>query len=293
MDPAELRLKNFIRTEQFPYQSALGWEYDSGDYHTGAAAGDGEGRLRRAARRAEGQAGGVPARRDARADGHRRRRSSPRSSAPARRRTATSSASPCSTVARSASIRPARRSRAWAPRARARATRPPTPRSSRPRSAFPPTTIMVEEGNTDTAPYGLGTYGSRSTPVAGAAIATRRAQDQGEGADDRRLSDGSASRRRGVRHRPLPRQRPAREVQDHEGDRLGRLQRGAARTGAGAGGGELLRSAEHDLSVRRLYLRHGHRRGYRRRQDPPLLRARRLRHAHQPDDHRGPGAWRA
>jgi len=31
--------------------------------------------------------------------------------------------------------------------------------------------IMVEEGNTDTAPYGLGTYGSRSTPVAGAAAA--------------------------------------------------------------------------------------------------------------------------
>ena len=31
--------------------------------------------------------------------------------------------------------------------------------------------IMIEEGNTDTAPYGLGTYGSRSTPVAGAAAA--------------------------------------------------------------------------------------------------------------------------
>jgi aerobic carbon-monoxide dehydrogenase large subunit len=30
----------------------------------------------------------------------------------------------------------------------------------------------VEEGDTDTAPYGLGTYASRSTPVAGAAIAT-------------------------------------------------------------------------------------------------------------------------
>ncbi len=29
--------------------------------------------------------------------------------------------------------------------------------------------ITVEEGDTDTAPYGLGTYGSRSTPVAGAA----------------------------------------------------------------------------------------------------------------------------
>ncbi|MEO1248921.1 MAG: molybdopterin cofactor-binding domain-containing protein, partial [Pseudomonadota bacterium] len=34
MDPAELRMKNFIKKEQFPYTSALGWEYDSGDYHT-------------------------------------------------------------------------------------------------------------------------------------------------------------------------------------------------------------------------------------------------------------------
>src|ERR1700753_2172638 len=32
MDPAELRLKNFIKAEQFPYHSALGWEYDSGNY---------------------------------------------------------------------------------------------------------------------------------------------------------------------------------------------------------------------------------------------------------------------
>src|SRR5690606_9436603 len=32
MDPAELRLKNFIRPEQFPYTTPTGWEYDSGDY---------------------------------------------------------------------------------------------------------------------------------------------------------------------------------------------------------------------------------------------------------------------
>lgn len=31
--------------------------------------------------------------------------------------------------------------------------------------------ITIEEGDTDTAPYGLGTYGSRSTPVAAAAVA--------------------------------------------------------------------------------------------------------------------------
>ncbi len=28
MDPAELRLKNFIKPEQFPYHSPLGWEYE-------------------------------------------------------------------------------------------------------------------------------------------------------------------------------------------------------------------------------------------------------------------------
>jgi carbon-monoxide dehydrogenase large subunit len=36
MDPAELRLKNFIPKEKFPYQSATGFVYDSGDYE-GAA----------------------------------------------------------------------------------------------------------------------------------------------------------------------------------------------------------------------------------------------------------------
>jgi aerobic carbon-monoxide dehydrogenase large subunit len=32
MDPAELRMRNLLRSEQFPYQCATGWEYDSGDY---------------------------------------------------------------------------------------------------------------------------------------------------------------------------------------------------------------------------------------------------------------------
>ena len=32
MDQAELRMKNFIQPEQFPYTSATGWVYDSGDY---------------------------------------------------------------------------------------------------------------------------------------------------------------------------------------------------------------------------------------------------------------------
>src|SRR4029453_8816900 len=32
MDPAELRMRNLLRPEQFPYMSKTGWEYDSGDY---------------------------------------------------------------------------------------------------------------------------------------------------------------------------------------------------------------------------------------------------------------------
>ena len=32
MDPAELRRKNFIQPEKFPYKSPLGWTYDSGNY---------------------------------------------------------------------------------------------------------------------------------------------------------------------------------------------------------------------------------------------------------------------
>jgi carbon-monoxide dehydrogenase large subunit len=32
LDPADLRLKNFIPSDKFPLRSPLGWEYDSGNY---------------------------------------------------------------------------------------------------------------------------------------------------------------------------------------------------------------------------------------------------------------------
>ena len=265
MDPAEFRMKNLIRREQFPYTSALGWEYDSGDYHTAMQQGAGGGRLQEAARGAEGEAGGVQARRDARADGHRRRLLH----RDRRRRPVAQLRHPrhrhVRFRARSASIRPAAASPARHEVARARATRRPTPRSSRPSSALPADDITVEEGNTDTAPYGLGTYGSRSTPVSGAATAMAAPQDQGQGADDRRLHARSARRRSRMGRRPLPREGQSRALQDHDRARLGGLPRGAARHGAGPRGGQLLRSAELDLSVRRLYLRGRHRRRHRRR----------------------------
>ena len=45
---------------------------------------------------------------------------------------------------------------------------------------IPVADIAVEEGDTDTAPYGLGTYASRSTPVAGGAtaIAARKIREK-------------------------------------------------------------------------------------------------------------------
>ena len=51
---------------------------------------------------------------------------------------------------------------------------------------IPASDVQVEEGDTDTAPYGLGTYASRSTPTAGAAAAHRGAQDPQQGRNDRR-----------------------------------------------------------------------------------------------------------
>jgi aerobic carbon-monoxide dehydrogenase large subunit len=33
VDPVDLRMRSFVRSDQFPYESPTGWVYDSGDYH--------------------------------------------------------------------------------------------------------------------------------------------------------------------------------------------------------------------------------------------------------------------
>ncbi len=52
LDPAELRMRNLLRPEQFPYTCATGWEYDSGDYPRTLRLALDMARLRGAARRA-------------------------------------------------------------------------------------------------------------------------------------------------------------------------------------------------------------------------------------------------
>ncbi|MBD3610432.1 MAG: carbon-monoxide dehydrogenase large subunit [Gammaproteobacteria bacterium] len=162
MDPAELRIKNFIKPEQFPYQSALGWEYDSGDYHTAFKkvmdAVDYEGlRKEQAEKKARGEIMGIgistfteivgagPSKAcDVLGVGmfdSAEIRVHPTGSIIARMGTITQGQGHATTYAQIIATE----------------------------LGIPSDEITIEEGDTDTAPYGLGTYGSRSTPVAGAA----------------------------------------------------------------------------------------------------------------------------
>ena len=170
MDPAELRLKNLIAKNRFPYTSALGWEYDSGDYDT--AMKKALGTVGYDALRAEQKAN-----REAFAKGETRSlmgigvaffteivgagpikncdilglgmfdsceiRIHPTGSAIARLGTISQGQGHATTFAQILATE----------------------------IGIPAENITIEEGDTDTAPYGLGTYGSRSTPVAGAATA--------------------------------------------------------------------------------------------------------------------------
>ena len=112
--------------------------------------------------------------------------------------------------------------------------------------------VEVQEGDTDNTPYGLGTYASRSTPVAGAATAmiSRKLRDKAKKIAAH-LLEASRGRPR-VRGRPLLRQGRAGEVEDDPGRRLRRLHEPPRRHGGGPRGRPLLRPAEHDLPVRHL-----------------------------------------
>ncbi|HEU5417234.1 MAG TPA: aerobic carbon-monoxide dehydrogenase large subunit [Streptosporangiaceae bacterium] len=64
MDPAQLRLRNLLRPEQFPYPSPTGWQYDSGNYPRALAlamdmAGYDELRAEQAERRQRGEYMGI------------------------------------------------------------------------------------------------------------------------------------------------------------------------------------------------------------------------------------------
>ncbi len=173
MDPAELRLKNFIQPEQFPYKSVLGWEYDSGNYPAALKLaldkiGYAELRKEQADKRARGELMGIGISTFTEIVGagpsdtfdilgikmfdSAEIRIHPTGSAIVRIGVQTQGQGHETTFAQIVAEE----------------------------LGLAVENIEVEHGDTDTAPYGLGTYASRSTPTAGAAtaVAARKIRDK-------------------------------------------------------------------------------------------------------------------
>ena len=173
MDPAELRIKNFIQPEQFPYTTVTGWEYDSGDYEKTMReamriAGYDELRREQAEKRSRGELMGIGvsfftetvgagprAKMDiaglGMADGA-ELRVHPTGKAVLRISVKTQGQGHETTFAQIVAEE----------------------------LGIPPEDVEVVHGDTDQTPFGLGTYGSRSTPVSGAATAmvSRKIRDK-------------------------------------------------------------------------------------------------------------------
>ncbi len=170
MDPADLRMKNFVKPEQFPYHSALGWEYDSGDYHT-------------AMQKAMDTIGyrDLRAEQKAKQEAFKRGETREIMGIGVSFFTEIVGAGPsknCDILGvamfDSAEIRVHPTGSVisrMGTKSQGQGHETTWAQIIATEIGIPAADIMVEEGNTDTAPYGLGTYGSRSTPVAGAAIA--------------------------------------------------------------------------------------------------------------------------
>jgi aerobic carbon-monoxide dehydrogenase large subunit len=170
MDPAEFRMKNLVRREQFPYTSALGWEYDSGDYHTALRkAMDAVGYDKLRAEQKEKQAA------------FKRGETRELMGIGVAFFTEIVGAGPsrnCDILGiamfDSAEIRIHPTGSVIArlgTKSQGQGHETTYPQIIATELGLSSDNITVEEGNTDTAPYGLGTYGSRSTPVSGAACA--------------------------------------------------------------------------------------------------------------------------
>ena len=173
LDPAELRMRNLLRPEQFPYRCQTGWVYDSGDYPRTLRlamdlAGYSELRREQAALRASGRLMGIGVSffTEAVGAGPRKHmdilgfgmadgaelRIHPTGTAVLRISVQTQGQGHETTFAQIVAEE----------------------------LGLSPDDVEVVHGDTDATPFGLGTYGSRSTPVSGAAtaIVARKVRDR-------------------------------------------------------------------------------------------------------------------
>jgi aerobic carbon-monoxide dehydrogenase large subunit len=164
MDPADLRMKNFIAKEKFPYKSALGWEYDSGDYPAAlkkAMERIGYAGLRReqAEKRARGELMGIGICSFTEIVG----------AGPSKQFDILGIKMFDSAEIR---IHPTGKVIArFGTKSQGQGHETTYAQIVAEELGIPAAHVQVEEGDTDTAPYGLGTYASRSTPTSGAACA--------------------------------------------------------------------------------------------------------------------------
>ncbi len=164
IDPAALRMKNFIPPERFPYRSALGWEYDSGNYPAALKkamdiVGYDALRKEQAEKRKRGELMGIGVCSFTEIVG----------------------AGPSKDfdilgikMFDSAEIRVHPTGKAIArfgTKSQGQGHETTYAQIVAEELGIPASDVQVEEGDTDTAPYGLGTYASRSTPTSGAAAA--------------------------------------------------------------------------------------------------------------------------
>jgi carbon-monoxide dehydrogenase large subunit len=175
VDPAEIRRKNFIPSDAFPYESATGWNYDSGDYETALdkalEMADYDRYREEQQRRIDNDADkllgiGISSFTEIVGAGPGKQcdiagiemfdsadiRVNPTGNAVLRIGVQTQGQGHETTFAQIVAEE----------------------------LGMDVDNIVVEHGDTDTEPYGLGTYGSRSTPVAGAAaaVAARKVRDK-------------------------------------------------------------------------------------------------------------------
>ncbi len=173
IDPADFRLKNFIKPEQFPYKSALGWEYDSGNY---------AGALKLAMEKVDYAA--------LRKEQIEKRKKGELMGIGISSFTEIVGAGPSKHFdilgikmfdSCEMRIHPTGKAIArFGTKSQGQGHETTYAQILAEELGIPAAHIQIEEGDTDTAPYGLGTYASRSTPVAGAAaaVAARKIRDK-------------------------------------------------------------------------------------------------------------------
>ncbi len=163
MDPAEFRMKNFIKPEQFPYKSPTGFIYDSGDYHTALQKAmdmiDYEGWRKKQQERTDGKLIGIGIASFTEVVGAGNSREYDIAGLK---------------MFDSAELRVHPTGKAilkLGVKSQGQGHETTFAQIVAEELGIPAADVKVQEGDTDNTPYGLGTYASRSTPVGGAATA--------------------------------------------------------------------------------------------------------------------------